>query len=185
MSENVHLLAFCGSLRKGSYNAAALRAAEALAPTGMQLEIAEIRDVPPYDADEQAQGFPESVQRLERQIRKADALLFATPEYNYSVPGVLKNAIDWISRVKNQPFAGKPAGILGASGGPVGTARAQYHLRQIGVFLDLRFMNKPEVMIGSAQDRFDADGTLTDVRTREFLEKFMLALRDWTLAQRR
>ena len=185
MTDSVRLLAFCGSLRKGSYNAAALRAAEELAPAGVTMETADFRDLPLYDADLQAQGFPPGVLRLEAQIRAADALLFATPEYNYSVPGALKNAIDWISRLKDQPFAGKAAGIIGASGGPVGTARAQYHLRQIGVFLDLRFLNKPEVMIGAAQDRFDAEGRLTDAKTREFLGKFMLALRDWALTHKR
>lgn len=179
MTEKIRVLCFCGSLRKGSYNAAALRAAQAVAPPELQFDHADIHDLPHYDADLQAQGFPAAVERIAAQLRNADAVLFATPEYNYSVPGVLKNAIDWLSRVKDQPFAGKPAAIMGASMGVIGTARAQYHLRQIGVFLDLRFMNRPEVMIGQAQTRFDADGQLTDDKTREFLKTFMSALRDW------
>lgn len=185
MSDSIHVLCFCGSLRRASYNAAALKAAQAAAPAGMSFEHAEIRDVPLYDGDVQAQGFPASVERIAAQLRKADAVLFACPEYNYSVPGVLKNAIDWVSRVKNQPFAGKPAAVMGASMGAIGTARAQYHLRQIGVFLDLRFMNTPEVMIGQAQNRFDENGALTDDKTREFLGKFMNALGDWARLHRR
>jgi chromate reductase len=107
-------------------------------------------------------------------------LLFATPEYNYSIPGVLKNAIDWVSRPPDQPFAGKAAAIIGASPGPTGTARAQYHLRQVGVFLDLHFLNKPEVMISSAADRFDADGRLKDEKTAEIIRKLMGNLHHWT-----
>lgn len=179
------ILAFCGSLRQASYNRAALRAAIELAPPGTEVEIAEIADLPHYDADLQGQGFPEAVRRIERQLRAADAVLFASPEYNYSVPGVLKNAIDWLSRLPDPPLAGKPAAILGASMGAIGTARMQYHLRQIAVFLDLRLMNKPEVMIGTAQERFDAEGRLTDARTREALQKFMTAFAAWTAAQRR
>ena len=114
-------------------------------------------------------------------IRDADAILFVTPEYNYSVPGVLKNAIDWASRPPEQPFAGKPAAIMGASPGVIGTARAQYHLRQIAVFLDLKVLNKPEVMIGGAADRFDSAGNLTHEPTREFIGKTLAALQDWTL----
>lgn len=185
MSDSIQVLCFCGSLRRASYNAAALRAAQAAAPADMRFEHAQIRDVPLYDSDLQEQGFPASVERLAAQVRSADAILFACPEYNYSVPGVLKNAIDWLSRVKNQPFAGKPAAVMGASMGVIGTARAQYHLRQIGVFLDLRFMNAPEVMIGQAQNRFDQQGTLTDDKTREFLGRFMSALGDWARLHRR
>jgi len=118
-------------------------------------------------------------------VRAADALLIATPEYNYSVSSPLKNAIDWASRPPEQPFAGKPAAILGASPGAIGTARAQYHLRQIAVFLDLKLLNKPEVMIGNCTERFDADLKLTDAKTREFLQGLLVALRDWTLKLRK
>jgi chromate reductase len=185
MPESVKIFALSGSLRKASYNTAALHACQALAPAGMTIEIGTIADVPLYDADVQAKGFPEPVQRLAKQIEAADALLFATPEYNYSVPGTLKNAIDWLSRLQPSPFAGKPAAIIGASMGPVGTGRAQYHLRQIGVYLDLRFLNKPEILIGSAHERFDAAGKLTHEPTREFLGKFLLALQDWAHWHRR
>ncbi|WP_028080384.1 NADPH-dependent FMN reductase [Solimonas soli] len=185
MQESVNVFALSGSLRQGSYNSAALRACQSLAPAGMKIEIGSIADVPLYNADVQAQGFPDVVQGLAARIQAADALLFATPEYNYSVPGTLKNAIDWLSRLPQSPFAGKPAAIIGASMGPVGTGRAQYHLRQIGVYLDLRFLNRPEVLIGSAHERFDTEGRLTHEPTREFLGKFLLALRDWVAWHRR
>jgi chromate reductase len=176
------ILGICGSLRKQSYNAAALRAAQELAPAGMTIEFADIGSVPLYNEDLRATvPFPESVQAFREQIRAADALLFSTPEYNYSVPGVLKNAIDWASRGDDQPFNGKPAAIMGASPGLTGTARAQYDLRKTGVFLNLLFLNKPEVMIAQAKDRFDADGRLTDEKTRQQIAKMLLALRDWTL----
>ena len=184
MSDTLTILGISGSLRKGSYNTAALHAAQELLPEGTRLDIADISDLPLYNADLQTQGFPDAVTRLGAQIRAADALLFSSPEYNYSVSGVLKNAIDWVSRLDKQPFAGKPAAIIGASMGILGTARAQYHLRQIGVFLDLRFINRPEVMIGKAQDRFDAEGRLTDSMTRDLIAKQMTALRDAVLAHR-
>ncbi|TJZ76311.1 NADPH-dependent FMN reductase [Chitiniphilus eburneus] len=177
MSSPVRVLAFCGSLRHGSYNAAALDAAIELAPAGMAIERAEIGDFPLYNQDVQAAGFPAAVERVAAQLRAADAVLFATPEYNYSVPGVLKNAIDWLSRLPDSPFSGKAAAVLGASPGNIGTARAQYHLRQIGVFLNLRFLNKPEVMIGQAAQRFQ-DGKLSDEATREHLQKLLVALVD-------
>lgn len=180
----INVLGISGSLRKSSLNTAALRAAIELAPDDMHIEIADISDLPLYDDDVREQGYPLSVQRLRDQVHAADAILFATPEYNYSVPGVLKNAIDWVSRPPAQPFAGKPAAIMGASPGAIGTARAQYHLRQIGVFLDLHFLNKPEVMIGNAGARFDAEGRLTDEPTREHVQKLLVALRDAVRAQR-
>jgi chromate reductase len=181
----LRILGISGSLRKGSYNTAALRAARELAPAELEVEILVTPALPIYDADLQAQGLPADVQAVGEKIRAADGLLFATPEYNYSVPGGLKNLIDWVSRLQNQPFAGKPAAVMGASPGATGTARAQYHLRQSGVFLDLRFLNKPEVMIANAAERFDAQGRLTHDKTREMLGKLMLALRDWVLFHRR
>ncbi len=181
----IKVLGISGSLRKDSLNTAALRAAIELAPADVEIEIADISDLPLYNDDVREQGYPPSVQRLREQVHAADALLFATPEYNYSIPGVLKNAIDWVSRPPAQPFAGKPAAIMGASPGAIGTARAQYHLRQVGVFLDLHFLNKPEVMIGSAGTRFDANGHLTDTATREHVQKLLVALRDATLAQQK
>ena len=177
----IKILGISGSLRKGSFNTAALRAAIELAPEGVTIIEADISDIPLYNEDVNAQGRPPSVERFRQQIRDADAILFVTPEYNYSVPGVLKNAIDWASRPPEQPFAGKPAAIMGASPGVIGTARAQYHLRQIAVFLDLKVLNKPEVMIGGAGDRFDSAGKLTHEPTREFMATMLAALQDWTL----
>ena len=161
MSEPIKLVAFCGSLRKASFNRLALKAFAERLPAGAAVETIEIGDWPLYSADIQAQGFPAAVQAANQKVLAADGIVFASPEYNYSVSGVLKNAIDWLSRFTPQPFAGKPMAVFGASGGPLGTARSQYHLRQMMIFLDGRFVNKPEVMIGAAPSKF-ADGKLTD-----------------------
>jgi chromate reductase, NAD(P)H dehydrogenase (quinone) len=174
------VIGISGSLRQGSFNTAALRAAQGLAPEGMTIERAEIGDLPLYNDDIRAAGFPPPAERLRAQIAEADAVLLVTPEYNYSVSGVLKNAIDWASRPPSQPFEGKPVAIMGASPGLFGTARAQYHLRQMLIFLNAFPVNRPEVMIGQAQTKFDADGNLTDEPTREFIRKLLVALRDWT-----
>jgi chromate reductase len=174
------VLGISGSLRKGSFNSAALRAASELLPDGMTLEIADIGEVPLYNDDVRQQGFPPPVQRLRAQILAADALLFATPEYNYSISGVLKNAIDWASRPPDPPVIGKPVGIMGATGGLWGTLRAQYHLRQVCVFLNMMPVNKPEVFIAQAQTKFDAAGKLTDQATRDIIGQLLVALRDWT-----
>src|SRR5215470_18208322 len=168
MSEPIKLVAFCGSLRKGSFNRLALQAFIARLPAGASIETIEIGDWPLYNADVQAQGFPAPVQAAQQKMLAADGIVFASPEYNYGVSGVLKNAIDWLSRMTPQPFAAKPIAIFGASGGVLGTARAQYQLRQIMVFLDGRVVNKPEVMIGGAANRF-ADGKLTDEATGKLL----------------
>ena len=185
MADTYKILGISGSLRHGSFNTAALHAAQELAPPELELQIADLSQIPLYNADVQAHGIPESVLRLGEQIRAADGLLFATPEYNYSVSGVLKNTIDWVSRIKDQPFAGKPCAMLGASMGTLGTARAQYHLRQIGIYLDMRFLNKPEVMIAQAHERFDAGGKLTHEPTRKFLGDLMVALREWVRLHKR
>jgi len=161
MSEPIKLVAFCGSLRKASINRLALRAFTERLPAGVSVETIEIGDWPLYNADIQAQGFPAPVQATNQKVLAADGIVFASPEYNYSVSGVLKNAIDWLSRFTPQPFAGKPMAVFGASGGPLGTARSQYHLRQMMIFLDGRFVNKPEVMIGGAPAKF-VDGKFTD-----------------------
>lgn len=174
-----------GSLRRGSLNTAVLRAAQAMAPEGMTIETAEIGDLPLYNDDLRAAGYPPSVERLRSELAGADAVLFVTPEYNYSIPGVLKNAIDWASRPPEQPFDGKPIAIMGASPGALGTARAQYHLRQMFVFLNGMPLNRPEVMIGNAAHRFDAEGRLTDEKTREFVHALLVALKDWTERLRR
>src|ERR1700704_4524548 len=160
MSEPIKVVAFCGSLRKASFNRMALQAFIERLPAGVSAQIIEI-DWPLYNADIQAQGFPDKVQAAQKAMIEADGLVLVTPEYNYGPSGVLKNAIDWLSRMTPQPFAAKPIAMFGASGGPLGAARAQYHLRQMMVFLDGRRVNKPEVMIGAAQTKF-VDGKFTD-----------------------
>jgi chromate reductase len=177
---NISVLGICGSLRRGSYNMMALRTAIALKPAGMDVTVADISQIPLYDEDVRAQGFPPAVETLRHQIAAVDALLFACPEYNYSMTGVLKNAIDWASRPPDQPFAGKPCAILGAAAGMAGSARAQYDLRRSCVFLDMHPLNKPEVLIGQAQLKFDADGNFTDEAGPGFIRDLMAALAAWT-----
>lgn len=176
----IKVLGICGSLRKGSFNMAALRTAIELRPAGMTVEVADISQIPLYNEDVRQQGFPPPVQKLRDQIAAADALLFACPEYNYSMSGVLKNAIDWASRPPDQPFAGKACAILGAAAGMAGSARAQGDLRRSMVFLDMHPLNKPEVLIGQAQTKFDENGNLTDEAAKGFIRDMMAALERWT-----
>jgi chromate reductase len=178
---SISVLGICGSLRKGSFNRAALNEAIELAPPGLEVTVADIASIPLYNEDVRAQGFPPSVETLRQQIKTADALLFACPEYNYSMSGVLKNAIDWASRPPDQPFAGKPVAILGAAAGMAGSARAQLNLRASCVFLDMHPLNKPEVLIFQAQNKFDAGGKLTDETTRGLLRELMTRLQQWAL----
>lgn len=183
MSDNqpVRLVGICGSLRKSSFNRSLLRAAGALLPEGVELSTAEIRDVPLYDQDVlDASGFPPSVQALRAAIAAADGVLIASPEYNFSMPGVLKNAIDWASRGSDQPFAGKTLGIMGATPGGLGTVRAQMHLRQVCIFLNLVPLHKPELMVSRAHEKFNAAGELTDEKTQKELRAFLAALVDFT-----
>lgn len=175
----LHILGISGSLRKLSYNSAALRAASALLPERATMEIFDLSPIPMYDDDVREQGFPSAVRQLREKIAAADAVLIATPEYNYSIPGPLKNAIDWASRPPSQPFDGKPVAIMGASPGAFGTARAQYHLRQVFVFMNGMLLNKPEVMISACNTKFDAQGRLTDEATAEHMRKFLSAFADW------
>ncbi len=177
----LRFLAISGSLRAGSYNTSLLRAATELAPDGVSIDFADIGNIPLYNDDVRMAGFPTPVAALQASIAAADAVLIATPEYNFSVPGVLKNAIDWISRTEPQPFADKPVGIIGASRGALGTGRAQYDLRKIFLFLDAHVLNRPEVMVAAAQTRFDAEGRLTDDATRDHLKAMLAALSQWTL----
>jgi chromate reductase len=180
MSKPIRILGIAGSLRRESYNRAALRAAAQLVPEGAAIDIFEIDGIPGFNEDEE-QNPPAKVAELKRLIREADAVLFVTPEYNYSIPGVLKNAIDWASRpYGDSAWAGKPAAIMGASVGIIGTARAQYHLRQMMVFLNMFPVNQPEVMIGNASQRFDADGNLTDEQTKMFIRQLLQNLVEWT-----
>ncbi|MDM7913693.1 MAG: NAD(P)H-dependent oxidoreductase [Candidatus Eisenbacteria bacterium] len=187
MPPSVHVLGFAGSLRSGSYNRATLRAAAGLLPDGMTLEIFDrIGEIPLYNGDVEAQGeVPEPVLAFKERITAADALLIATPEYNHSVPGVLKNAIDWASRpARTSPLDGKPLAILGATTGMAGTARAQIALRQVCVFTNMHPLNKPEVLIARAAEKFDAEGRLHDEPTRERIAALLVALRDWALRVR-
>ncbi|HEX7176273.1 MAG TPA: NAD(P)H-dependent oxidoreductase [Pyrinomonadaceae bacterium] len=180
MSKPVRILGIAGSLRRESYNRAALRAATELAPEGATIETFELDGIPGFNQDEE-QNPPAQVTELKRRIREADAILIVTPEYNYSIPGVLKNAIDWASRpYGDSAWNGKPAAIMGASVGSIATARAQYHLRQMMVFLNMFPINQPEVMIGNASERFDAQGKLTDDATKDFIRQLLQNLVEWT-----
>ena len=170
------ILGIVGSLRKGSYNHLALKAAQELVPEGVVLNLVELHGIPMFDQDAEM-APPEAVLEFKRRIVAADAILFATPEYNYSISGVLKNAIDWASRpYGTSAWRGKPAAIMGASVGGFGTARAQYHLRQILVALNMPVVIQPEVMIGNAAQRFDQSGKLIDEPTRQFIAKLLAAL---------
>ena len=154
-----------GSLRKDSIHRQIFEHYRALSRSEFELTEGVIEGIPLYDGTDMDNP---RVKRLGDQVMDADGIIFFSPEYNYSIPGALKNAIDWLSRLDPQPFAGKPATIIGASPGALGTARMQYHLRQVGVFLDLRFMNRPEVMIGGAGAKL-GDGKITDDSTIDFL----------------
>jgi len=167
------IVTLCGSARKESYNAALLRALPNIASGDFVfVEGPSVADVPVYDHDlERVSGFPSVITALATMIREADGVLIASPEYNYSVPGGLKNLLDWVSRTPNQPFAGKPVLIQSVSGGPIGGARMQHHLRQIMVFLDARVFTRPEVMIGPAAAKFDSTGQLIDGPTRDVVRK--------------
>lgn len=177
------ILGISGSLRAQSFNTAALNAAKELLGeddlANVELEIADISSIPVFNQDAMATP-PASVKILAQQIMEADAILFSTPEYNYSLPGGLKNAIDWVSRQNPQPFSDKPAAIMSASMGFLGGARVQYDLRKIMVFLNVHFINQPEVMIAQAHTRFDEKGSLTDDATRQIIKKQLSALVAWT-----
>lgn len=180
MAGPIHVLGIAGSLRKNSFNKGLLNAACEMLPDGMVMEIYhELGEIPLFNQDSETNP-PEAVLHLKERIAAADALLIATPEYNFSVPGVLKNAIDWASRPpQSSPFAGKPLAIMGA-GGRLGTARAQYHLRQIAVFLNMHPINKPEVLVQFAGEKFDSNGHLTDQQSRDQIRALLEALLKWT-----
>ncbi len=183
----VKVLGISGSLRKSSFNTAALRAAQELAPEGMEITIFDgLREIPPYDDDERlGTGYPPAVAAFRAALKSADALLFAMPEYNYSIPGVLKNAIDWASRPPEQPFDGKPFAVMGAATGLLGTARGQHELRRVVSGLNGHVLNRPEVYISQAATRFDASGRLTDEASRALVGQLLAGLKDWTLRLRR
>jgi chromate reductase len=174
--DEIKILGIVGSLRKDSYNRSALRAAQELVPDGAVLNLIELHGIPVFNQDDEM-SMPPIVLEFKRRILAADAILFATPEYNYSLPGALKNVIDWASRPFGESaWQGKPAAIMGASPGSLGTARAQYHLRQILVAQDMPVVNQPEVMIANAAVRFDQSGNLIDAPTRQIIQKLMAAL---------
>jgi chromate reductase len=180
MDKRIRILGIAGSLRRKSYNRAALRAAQKLSPEVAELEIFELDGIPVFSEDEERTP-PAKIVELKKRIREADAVLFVTPEYNYSIPGGLKNAIDWASRpYGDNAWSGKPVAVMGASVGRFGTARAQYHLRQVFVFLNMLAVNQPEVMIGTAAEHFDADGNLTNEETKKLIRQLLVNLVEWT-----
>jgi chromate reductase len=173
------MLGISGSLRKHSFNRFLLQAAQQLLPEGVEMKIADIGGLPLFNQDQERE-LPVVVTELKSAIRAADAIVLATPEYNYSTSGVLKNAIDWASRPYGESaWKGKPVAVMGATVGMLGTGRAQYHLRQMFVFLDMYPLNQPEVMIAGAPERFDAEGHLHHEPTRELIRKQMAALVSW------
>ena len=188
MEKKVHILGFAGSLRRQSYNRAILAVASEMVPDDATFEIFELEGIPPFNQDLELEP-PEKVRDFKARIRAADAILIATPEYNYSISGVLKNAIDWASRpYGDNAFDGKPVGLMGASVGMLGTARAQYDLRRSFIFLNMFPLNQPEVMVPFAQDKVDVNGRLTDEKTRkkirDLLESLVALTRRMKLSER-
>jgi chromate reductase len=180
MSSHVRILGIAGSLRRGSYNQAALCAAKSLAPENSEIDLFPLDGIPLFNEDDEKRP-PSSVVELKRRIRSANSVLIVTPEYNYSIPGVLKNAIDWASRPHgDSAWFGKSAAIMGASPGAIGTARAQQHLRQILVALNLFTLNQPEVVISDAAHRFDENGNLIHEATKQLIQELLRNLVDWT-----
>jgi chromate reductase len=178
--QRLEILGFAGSLRKGSFNRGLLRLAGEIMPAEAVLEIFDLAEIPPFNLELEL-DMPHAPRELKKAIEKADALLIATPEYNYSFSGVLKNAIDWASRpTGSNSFAGKPAAIMSASTGFMGGGRAQYHLRQVLTGLNVMVLNKPELMVTMGSEKFDAEGNLTDGKARENLAKLLEALVAWT-----
>jgi chromate reductase len=176
----VKILGFVGSLRKGSFNKALMRVAADVLPDGAQLEVFDLEGMPPFNQDFEAQP-PDKVKEFKAKIREADAILIVTPEYNYSIPGVLKNAIDCASRpYGDNAFEGKPVAMMGASIGMLGTARAQYHLRQSLVFLNMFPINRPEVMVPFVEKKVDQEGRLADETTRKLVKELLGNLIAWT-----
>jgi chromate reductase len=181
MSEKIKVLAFAGSLRKGSFNKALIRAAIELAPEGVAIEFFDLEGIPLFNQEFEANP-PPRVKEFKEKIREADALLISTPEYNYSISGVIKNALDCASRPRaDTPLEGKPVAIMSASTGRFGGARAQYHLRQSFVFLNMQPVNRPEVMLSDAQHNVDANGNVTNEQTRQLIRQLLEALKVSTI----
>ena len=184
MVPKIKVLGFAGSLRKGSYNKALLRAALELAPDNMSLEIFDLEGLPLFNQDLENDP-PPKLREFKSKIKAADAILIASPEYNYSIPGVLKNALDCASRpYGDNVLAGKPVAIMGASVGMTGTARAQYHLRQSFVFLNMYAVNTPEIMVPYASEKNFPEGRLADQTSRDLIRQLLVSLADWTIRLR-
>lgn len=185
-TQSLKIFGLAGSLRQGSFNRALLRAAVEVAPKGVEIRIFEgLGEIPPFNADVEAEGDPEPVVAMKSAIREADALLIATPEYNYGIPGVLKNAIDWASRPPDgSVLQGKPAAIMGATPGMTGTARAQLSLRQAFLFTETYAVLQPEVLVARAHEKIDGQGRLKDEATRNFIRELLESLIAWTLQLR-
>jgi chromate reductase, NAD(P)H dehydrogenase (quinone) len=181
LGETLKFLGFVGSLRKGSYNKALMQTATQLLPENVTLEVFDISEFPLFNQDFERTP-PPLVKEFKTKIRAADALLIASPEYNYSIPGVLKNAIDWASRPpSDNVFDGKPVAIISASISKFGGARMQYHLRQSFVWLNMYPINRPEFMLANAASYFDNEGNLTDEDTKKRLRELLESLASWTL----
>jgi chromate reductase len=182
--QSLNLLGVSGSLRAHSYNSGALRAVSSVLPEGMTFAIASLGDLPFYNADVEQRGFPAAVERFRSDVAAADALIFAVPEYNFSVPGVLKNALEWLSRPPNPPAFGKPCAMFGASVSPLGSARGQFHLRHVCVSLNIIPVNTPHVDIANAKAKFDSEGRLTDQASIDLMRQLIAELRSLTLRLR-
>jgi chromate reductase len=183
VTRTLRIAGISGSLRKGSYNTATLRALSRVAPD-LDIDIITLHDIELFNEDVEARGWPPNVQRLRDRIEPADAIIFATPEYNYSIPGVLKNAIDWLSRPEREgPIFNKPAAIIGATPSRIGTARAQAHLRQVAFYNGMPLLPTVEILIARAGDKFDDDGNLEDEKTEDFLTQLATKFTEWVERQ--
>lgn len=181
MNDHLHIIGVSGSLRKGSYNTLLLNAAFPLLPDGVSMEVLSIADIPLYNADfdlPAANQRPETVEHFRKRLADADGLLIASPEYNYSIPGPLKNAIDWASRGEDSPLLHKPVAVIGATTGLWGTARMQLAFHAVFLFLDMKPVYKPEVLLAQANKKFDTHGNLTDETAKKLLKEKLEALRE-------
>ncbi len=183
MSRIVKVVGISGSLRKGSFNTSLLAAASSLLPDGMEIKIAEIGNLPLYNADLEEDNEPEVVRRFRELLSAGDGFVLASPEYNYSIPGTLKNAIDWASRASDSPLVGKPVALMGASPGLMGTARMQLAFRPVFQYLNMIPVNKPEVIVMQAHKKFDSEGHLIDEHIIEIVRKQLLALKALVVQQ--
>lgn len=182
MNNKIKVIGFAGSLRKNSYNKMLLGTVQKMFPQDMEMEIIDIPDIPVYNYDiQESEGFPASIIEIGEKIKQADAVLFATPEYNYSIPGGLKNFIDWLSRLESKPFFGKPMSMVGATTGLGGTIRAQANLRTVALFIETNVMPKPEIYVTRAMEKFDKDGNLIDETTKKVLEKYIERFKEYIM----